>query len=305
MKGQVVSGRIRNKRAPVVGEKRRGRSDFWRRLRHNRLAMFGAAVIALLTMVAVFAPWLAPYSPTAQNLPQRLQPPGSTHLLGTDDFGRDILSRIIHGARVSLLVGFFSVGAALVGGGFLGMLAGYYGARLDNLIMRVMDVILALPTILLAMVIVTALGPGLFNVMIAVSVSLIPNYARVARAAILTVREQDFIEAARASGASDLRIMFRHILPNSFDPLIVQGTLGVAEAILAAASLSFIGLGAQPPTPEWGSMLSSGRAFLRDAPHVATFPGLAIMLTALALNLFGDGLRDALDPRLPPALDRG
>ncbi|MBS3948727.1 MAG: ABC transporter permease [Dethiobacter sp.] len=284
------------KQASVVG-KRRGRSDFWRRLRHNRLAMFGVAVIALLTMAAVFAPWLAPYSPTAQNLPQRLQPPGPTHLLGTDDFGRDILSRIIHGARASLLVGFFSVGAALVGGGFLGMLAGYYGARLDNLIMRVMDVILALPTILLAMVIVTALGPGLFNVMIAVSVSLIPNYARVVRAAVLTVREQDFIEAARASGASDLRIMYRHILPNSFDPLIVQGALGVAEAILAAASLSFIGLGAQPPTPEWGSMLSSGRAFLRDAPHVATFPGLAIMLTALALNLFGDGLRDALDPR--------
>jgi peptide/nickel transport system permease protein len=178
------------------------------------------------------------------------------------------------------------------------MLAGYYGGWLDNALMRVMDVMLALPTILLAIVIVTSLGPGLTNVMLAVGISLIPNFARVAKASVLGVRELEYVEAAKASGAGDLRIIFRHILPNSLAPIIVQGTLSVAGAILSAAALSFIGLGAQPPTPEWGSMLSSGRAFLRDAPHVTTFPGLAILLTVLALNLFGDGLRDALDPRL-------
>lgn len=279
-------------------EKQRRVSDFWFTLRRNRLALFGAAVLVFLAVVAVFAPWLAPYSPIAQNLPNSLQPPGAAHLLGADEFGRDILSRIIYGTRVSLLVGFFSVAIALAAGGFLGLLAGYYGGRPDNVIMRVMDVMLALPTILLAIVIVTSLGPGLTNVMVAVGVSLVPNFARVARAAVLGVRELEFVEAARASGAGTLRIIFRHILPNSLAPIIVQATLSVAGAILSAAALSFIGLGAQPPTPEWGSMLSSGRAFLRGAPHVTTFPGLAILLTVLALNLFGDGLRDALDPRL-------
>jgi peptide/nickel transport system permease protein len=273
-------------------------SDFWWQLRRNRLALFGAAVLASFAVVALLAPWLAPYSPTAQNLPASLQPPGPVHLLGTDEFGRDILSRLIYGTRVSLLVGVFSVAIALAAGGFLGMLAGYYGGWLDNALMRVMDVMLALPTILLAIVIVTSLGPGLTNVMLAVGISLIPNFARVAKAAVLGVRELEYVEAAKASGAGDLRIIFRHILPNSLAPIIVQGTLSVAGAILSAAALSFIGLGAQPPTPEWGSMLSSGRAFLRDAPHVTTFPGLAILLTVLALNLFGDGLRDALDPRL-------
>ncbi|MBT9173094.1 MAG: Glutathione transport system permease protein GsiD [Syntrophomonadaceae bacterium] len=284
--------------AAAVAEHRKRVSDFWWQLRRNRLALCGAAVLAFFTVVALLAPWLAPYSPTAQNLPASLQPPGPAHLLGTDEFGRDILSRIIFGARFSLPVGFFSVAIALAGGGLLGMLAGYYGGRLDNLIMRVMDVMLALPTILLAIVIVTALGPGLTNVMVAVGISLIPNFARVAKAAVLGVRELEYVEAARASGAGTLRVIFRHILPNSLAPIIVQGTLSVAGAILSAAALSFIGLGAQPPTPEWGSMLSSGRAFLRDAPHVTTFPGLAILLTVLALNLFGDGLRDALDPRL-------
>lgn len=284
--------------AGTVAEKRKRVSDFWWQLRCNRLALCGAAVLALFAVVALLAPWLAPYSPTAQNLPASLQPPGPAHLLGTDEFGRDILSRIIFGARFSLPVGIFSVAIALAGGGLLGMLGGYYGGRLDNLIMRVMDVMLALPTILLAIVIVTALGPGLTNVMVAVGISLIPHFARVAKAAVLGVRELEYVEAARASGAGALRIIFRHILPNSLAPIIVQGTLSVAGAILSAAALSFIGLGAQPPTPEWGSMLSSGRAFLRDAPHVTTFPGLAILLTVLALNLFGDGLRDALDPRL-------
>lgn len=284
--------------AVTGGEKQKRVSDFWFSLRRNRLALFGAAVLVFLAVVAVFAPWLAPYSPIAQNLPNSLQPPGTAHLLGADEFGRDILSRIIYGTRVSLLVGFLSVAIALTAGGFLGLLAGYYGGRPDNVIMRVMDVMLALPTILLAIVIVTALGPGLTNVMVAVGISLIPNFARVAKAAVLGVRELEYVEAARASGAGDLRIIFRHILPNSLAPIIVQATLSVAGAILSAAALSFIGLGAQPPTPEWGSMLSSGRAFLRNAPHVTTFPGLTILLTVLALNLFGDGLRDALDPRL-------
>lgn len=297
MKTQPVPGYCPSE-AVTGAENRKRVSDFWWQLRRNRLALFGAAVLAVLAVVALLAPWLAPYSPAAQNLPASLQPPGPAHLFGTDEFGRDILSRLIYGTRVSLLVGFFSVAIALAGGGFLGMLAGYYGGWVDNIIMRVMDVMLALPTILLAIVIVTSLGPGLTNVMVAVGISLIPNFARVAKAAVLGVRELEYIEAARASGAGNLRIIFRHILPNSLAPVIIQATLSVAGAILSAAALSFIGLGAQPPTPEWGSMLSSGRAFLRDAPHVTTFPGLAILLTVLALNLFGDGLRDALDPRL-------
>jgi len=298
LKTQPVQGTV-DLTETVAGAGQQQRvSDFWWQLRRNRLALAGSAVLAILAVVALFAPWLAPHSPTAQNLPGMLQPPGTAHLLGTDEFGRDILSRLIYGARVSLLVGFLSVAIALAGGGTLGVLAGYYGGRLDNLVMRVMDVMLALPTILLAIVIVTTLGPGLTNVMVAVGVSLIPNFARVAKAAVLGVRELEYVEAARAGGAGAFRIIFRHILPNSLAPIIVQGTLSVAGAILSAASLSFIGLGAQPPTPEWGSMLSSGRAFLRDAPHVTTFPGLAILLTVLALNLFGDGLRDALDPRL-------
>lgn len=273
-------------------------AEVWRRLRRNRMAMFGLAIIMIIVFTAIFADVIAPYDYREQNLLRVADPPSREHLLGTDDLGRDILSRIIQGARVSLQVGFVAVSISLVFGGTLGALAGYYGGNLDNVVMRFMDVLLAIPSILLAIAIVSAFGGGLANVMIAVGIATIPVYARIVKASVISIKEQEFIEAARAIGATDLRIILKHILPNSMAPIIVQGTLGVAIAILSAAGLSFIGLGIEPPTPEWGAMLSSGRHLIRRAPHVATFPGIAIMITIFSLNLLGDGLRDALDPRL-------
>lgn len=272
--------------------------DVFNRLKKNKMAMFGLVIIILLVFLALSADFIAPYGYDDQNLKDRLISPNSKYLLGTDNFGRDILSRIIYGSRISLQVGFIAVGISAIIGGALGSIAGYYGGRLDNFIMRAMDILLAIPSILLAISIVAALGPGLQNVMIAVGIGSIPSYARIVRASVLSIRDQEFVEAARAVGANDFRIITKHILPNAMAPIIVQATLGVAGAILSAAGLSFIGLGIQPPTPEWGAMLSSGREYLRDNWYVATFPGLAIMITIFALNLLGDGLRDALDPRL-------
>lgn len=286
---------------PVPVSTRRSRSQWaevWRRLRRNWMAMFGLAIIIMIFFTAIFAEVIAPYDYRTQNLRRIADPPSREHLLGTDDLGRDILSRIIFGARVSLQVGFVAVSISLLVGGTLGALAGYYGGRLDNVVMRFMDVLLAIPSILLAIAIVSAFGGGLVNVMVAVGIATIPVYARIVKASVISIKEQEYIEAARAIGATDLRIILKHILPNSMAPIIVQGTLGVAIAILSAAGLSFIGLGIEPPTPEWGAMLSSGRHLIRRAPHVATFPGVAIMITIFALNLLGDGLRDALDPRL-------
>ncbi|QUH20982.1 nickel transporter permease [Alkaliphilus sp. B6464] len=283
----------------VAKKKRRGPwIDVWTRLKKNKMAMVGLFIILLLIFAAIFADFIAPYGFDDQNLKDKLQAPGGKYLLGADNFGRDIFSRIIYGSRISLQVGFIAVGISAIIGGAFGAIAGYYGGKLDNFVMRVMDILLAIPGILLAISIVAALGPGLKNVMIAVGIGSIPSYARIVRASVLSIRDQEFIEAARAVGASDFRIITKHILPNSMAPIIVQATLGVAGAILSAAGLSFIGLGIQPPTPEWGAMLSSGREYLRDHWHVATFPGLAIMITIFALNLLGDGLRDALDPRL-------
>jgi peptide/nickel transport system permease protein len=256
------------------------------------------SVVILLVVVAVLAPVLAPYDPNQTNIKMRLQGPSSEHPLGTDNFGRDMLSRIIYGSRISLYVGFVAVGIGAVFGGILGAIGGYYGGRLDNFIMRCMDVLLAIPQIILAIAIVGALGTSLLNLMIAVGISQLPRYARVVRASALTVRGQEYVEAARAVGASDARIILENILPNCMAPIIVQSTLGVAQAILSAAALSFLGLGIQPPTAEWGSMLSSGRQFLRNAPYLTFFPGLAISVVVLALNIFGDGLRDSLDPKL-------
>ncbi|WP_103681105.1 ABC transporter permease [Alkalispirochaeta sphaeroplastigenens] len=273
-------------------------AEVWRRLKQNRMAMAGLAVIGIIIFTALFAEVIAPYGYREQNLTRIADPPSREHLLGTDDLGRDILSRIIFGARVSLQVGFVAVSIALIAGGTLGALSGFYGGNIDNVVMRCMDVLLAIPSILLAIAIVSAFGGGLVNVMIAVGISNIPVYARIVKASVISIKEQEFIEAARAVGASDFRIITKHILPNSMAPIIVQGTLGVAIAILSAAGLSFIGLGIEPPTPEWGAMLSSGRHLIRRSPHVATFPGLAIVITIFALNLLGDGLRDALDPRL-------
>ena len=268
------------------------------RLSKSPLAMFGLAIILLLVFCAIFAEMISPYDPTAQDLAHMFETPSSAHWLGTDEFGRDILSRLIYGARVSLQVGFVAVGIALVLGGFLGAVSGYYGGRLDNAIMRVMDVLLSIPQTLLAIAIVAALGPSLMNLMIAVGISAVPTYARIVRGSVLSIRNMEFIEAARAVGSPDLRIILKHIIPNSMAPIIVQSTLGVASAILNAAGLSFIGLGIQPPNPEWGAMLSGGRQYIRDFPHMTLYPGLAIMFTILALNFLGDGLRDALDPKL-------
>lgn len=284
---------------PVTKKRKAGPwRDVFRRLKKDKMAMFGLFIIILLIFLALFADVIAPYGYDDQNLKDRLMAPNSKYLLGTDNFGRDILSRIIYGSRISLQVGFIAVGISAIVGGALGAIAGYYGGKLDNFVMRAMDILLAIPSILLAISIVAALGPGLQNVMIAVGIGSIPSYARIVRASVLSIRDQEFVEAARAVGANDFRIITKHILPNAMAPIIVQATLGVAGAILSAAGLSFIGLGIQPPTPEWGAMLSSGREYIRDNWHVATFPGLAIMITIFALNLLGDGLRDALDPRL-------
>ena len=281
---------VRKRRSPFV--------DVLLRLSKSPLAMFGLAIIFVLVFCAIFAEVISPYSPIKQDLMHMFETPSSSHWLGTDEFGRDILSRLIYGARVSLQVGFIAVGIALITGGMLGAISGYYSGKLDNIIMRVMDVLLSIPQTLLAIAIVAALGPSLMNLMIAVGISAVPTYARIVRGSVLSIRSMEFIEAARAAGSSDLRIILKHIIPNSMAPIIVQSTLGVASAILNAAGLSFIGLGIQPPNPEWGAMLSGGRQYIRDFPHMTLYPGLAIMLTILALNFLGDGLRDALDPKL-------
>lgn len=281
--------------------KKRGQwSEVWRMLTKNKMAMLGLVILIILVFLALFANVIFDYNTVVikQNLAERLQAPSAKHLLGTDEFGRDILARLVHGTKVSLKVGILAVGLSIILGGILGAISGFYGGIIDNIIMRIMDIFLAVPSILLAIAIVSALGPSMLNLMIAISVSSVPSYARIVRASVLSIRDQEFIEAAKAIGASNTRIIFKHIIPNALAPVIVQGTLGVASAILSIAGLSFIGLGIQPPAPEWGSMLSGGRQYLRYAWWVTTFPGLAIMITILSLNLLGDGLRDALDPRL-------
>lgn len=273
-------------------------ADVWRRLKANKMAMLGLFILIVLVVTAIFASKIAPYGYDDQDLANALLPPNSKYIFGTDNFGRDIFSRIVYGTRISLLIGFIAVGISVIIGGSLGAISGYYSGKLDNFIMRIMDILLAVPSILLAISIVASLGPSLRNVMIAVGIGSIPSYARIVRASVLSYRDQEFVEAARAIGANDFRIIIKHIIPNTLAPIIVQSTLGFAGSILSAAGLAFIGLGIKPPSPEWGSMLSGGRDYLRDHPHVATFPGLAIVVTILALNLLGDGLRDALDPRL-------
>lgn len=287
---------MENKKA----KKRSMTVEVCQRLARNKMAMLGLAILMVLVLCAVFADVIADYDTkvVAQNIANRLQGPSAEHWFGTDEFGRDIFARIIHGSRVSLVVGLISVSVSLIVGGILGAFAGFYGGKIDNVIMRVMDIFLAVPSTLLAMTIVAALGSSLVNVMLAIGVSGIPNYARIVRAAVMSVKDQEFVESSRAIGASNMTTIFREIIPNCLAPIIVQATLSVAGAILSTASLSFIGLGVQPPDPEWGAMLSGGRNFLRDAVHLTLFPGLAIVVTILALNLLGDGLRDALDPRL-------
>ncbi len=285
----------------MSNERLKGRSllyEGWRRLKRNRLAIIGGGILLFFLLIAILAPAIAPHDPIQQHLYSRLTPPSKESLFGTDDFGRDILSRVIYGARISLRIGLVSVAIALFVGTAMGLASGYWGGFVDNLIMRFVDVMLAFPSILLAIVIVAIIGPSLNNAMIAVGIVVIPQYARLIRASVLTIREQEYVQAARALGAKDSRIILKSILPNCVAPLIVQSTIGMATAILDAAGLSFLGLGAQPPTPEWGAMLSGGRELILKAPWVLTFPGLAILLCVMGFNLLGDGLRDALDPRM-------
>lgn len=272
--------------------------DVWRRLRKNRMAMFGLCVLVLLVFLAIFADVVAPYGYDEQNYSQMLELPSWQHIMGTDNYGRDIFSRIVYGTRISLLIGFISLAISTVVGSILGACAGYFSGASDTIIMRGSDILMAIPRTVLAIAIATTLGPGLVNAMIAVAIGTIPSFTRVVRASTLTVKDQEYVEAARAIGASNFHIIKKYIFPNVLAPIIVQATLGVGTAILLAASLSFLGIGISPPTPEWGSMLSAARSYMRDYWHMVLFPGLAIMITVLALNLFGDGLRDALDPKL-------
>jgi peptide/nickel transport system permease protein len=270
----------------------------WRRFRKNKIALIGLGIVVFFILLAIFAPLLAPYDFKEPNLAERLQPPSSKHLFGTDDFGRDILSRVLYGARISLWVGFFSVLGSVIVGSMLGIIAGYYGRWIDGIISRLFDIMLAFPSILLAIGIVAVLGPSLQNALIAIAVINIPNFGRLIRSRVLSIKQEEYIMAAKAIGMSDTRILFHHILPNSMAPIIVQGTLAIATAIIEAAALGFLGLGAQPPNPEWGKMLADSKDFLTQAPWTMIFPVLAIMLTVLGFNLMGDGLRDALDPRM-------
>ncbi|KMK74450.1 nickel transporter permease [Alkalihalobacillus pseudalcaliphilus] len=271
---------------------------FYKKLRKNRAAMFGGILVLLFIIVAIIGPYFTPYDPGQTNYQVKLAPPSADHWFGTDHHGRDIFSRIIHGMGITLMIGFASVFASAIIGTTIGIVSGYYGGRLDNFIMRIMDVLLAFPGILLALAIVSVLGPSIENVIIAVAIFSVPVFARIARGSTLSVRKLEYIDAVKALGASDSRIIFKHILPNVTSPLIVQTTLSIATAILSASGLSFIGLGAQPPSPEWGAMLSDGRAYLYQAGHVAFFPGMMIVIVVLAFNIFGDGLRDALDPKM-------
>lgn len=270
----------------------------WRSFKKSKVSLIGAGIVLVFIILAILAPLIAPQGINEQNLTQRLQPPSGTHWFGTDDFGRDIFSRVLYGARISLWVGFFSVIGSIVVGSLLGILAGYYGRWVDTIISRIFDIMLAFPSILLAISIVAVLGPSLQNALIAIAIVNIPNFGRLIRSKVLSIKQEEYITSAKTIGMKDARILFKHILPNSMAPVIVQGTLAVATAIIEAAALGFLGLGAQAPTPEWGKMLADARVYLVNAPWTMIFPGIAIMLTVLGFNLMGDGLRDALDPKM-------
>jgi peptide/nickel transport system permease protein len=283
--------------APAAPPAASARRDVWRRFRRNHLGLVGAVIVLLLIVMAVFAPQLAPKDPADQNLRARRTPPNAEYLLGADEFGRDILSRIIYGTRASLTVALASVALGLTLGSFLGALAGYLGGWVDSLVMRTMDLFLAFPYLLLAIIIVSALGPGILNTIVAIAVWTIPAFARVARSAVLQLKERDFVTAAISLGAKEARIMGVHLLPNFAATLVVYASLYLAYAILMESALSFLGLGVQPPTASWAGMIANGRNYVTSAPHIATIPGIAIAIAVLGFNLLGDGLRDALDPR--------
>jgi ABC-type dipeptide/oligopeptide/nickel transport system permease subunit len=293
-----MSGAAVEALAPVAERADTPVGDAWRRFRRNRLALIGLLIVAVILLSAILAPWLAPQDPAKQSLFEKRARPGAKYVLGADEFGRDILSRVIYGARIALVVGLVSVGIALGLGLFLGSLAGFLGGWVDAGIMRGVEVLLAFPYLLLAIAVVSALGPGALNTTIAVGIWGTPHVTRIVRGAVLALRETEYVRAARALGAGGPALVGRHILPNILPTVIVYGSLFMADAILVEAALSFLGLGVQPPTPSWGLMVATGRDFLLVTPHITTIPGLAIMLAVLGFNLLGDGLRDALDPRL-------
>lgn len=273
-------------------------SSIWKQLKKNKRAMVGLYFIIFLVIIAVFADFIAPFGMRTQDLSNTLQKPGGAHLFGTDDLGRDVLSRIIYGTRISLFIGVSSMTIALLIGTFFGVLAGYYGKRVDQIIMRLTDMLLSIPSILLAIALVASFGSSLQNLIFAIGVGNVPIFVRISRSAVMSVKEQQFIEAATATGMNDRKIIMKHIIPNALSPIIVQATMGVASAILSAAGLGFIGLGIEASQAEWGTMLNAGRAYIRTDTYLTIFPGLAIMLTILSFNLLGDGIRDAIDPKL-------
>lgn len=293
MSEQLVEKMVRTKKRSQV-------KSVWVRYKKNKLAMLGLVMLAAMLLCAVFADFIVDYETDAisQNMKMRLMSPSKEHIFGTDQYGRDMFARIIFGARISLFVGLATVAISLTAGAMIGATAGYYGGRIDNALMRIMDVFLAIPGLLMAIAVVAALGPGLVNLLIANSITRIPQFARVVRSAILSIKGQEFIEAAKACGTKNSRIILRHILPNAIGPIIVQATLNMGTTILGIAALSFIGLGIQPPMPEWGSMLSDARSQMRYYPYLVVTPGIAIMLAVMSFNLIGDGLRDSLDPKL-------
>ncbi len=273
--------------------------EVWRRLKKNRTAMIGLAFICILAIVAIFADVICPYETAIQqNGAEMLQRPSAAHWFGTDGYGRDVFARIIHGSRVSLELGLLTSLIALAAGSILGAASGYFGGKTDIIIMRIMDVFACIPPMLLALAIVSALGPNLANLLLAISISSTPGMARLVRSVVLGITDNEYVEAARSYGATNTRIIVKYILPNAIGPIIVNVTMSIASMILSAAALSFVGMGVQPPRPEWGAMLSDAREFMRDYPYMLIFPGCAIMVTALSFNLLGDGLRDALDPKL-------
>ena len=272
--------------------------EAWLSFKKSKSALVGSGIVLFFVLVAIFGPLFAPQGINDQNLSLRLQPPSSEFWFGTDDLGRDVFSRILHGTRISLTVGLSAVLISAVVGSFLGIIAGYYGRFVDTIISRIFDIMLAFPSILLAIAVVSILGPSLQNALIAIAIINIPSFGRLIRSRVLTIKEEEYIHAAKAIGMKNSRILWKHILPNSMTPVIVQGTLAIATAIIEAAALGFLGLGAEAPQPEWGKMLADARMFLLNAPWAMIFPGLAIMLTVIGFNLMGDGLRDALDPKM-------
>ena len=298
-----MQANVQNTDAIYARERRENRKknikDFFHRLAKNKGALVGLILLIILILIAAGADLISPYElVTAQKAADRLQAPSAAHIFGTDAYGRDVFARVIHGSRISLLVGVGSAAFCLIVGGFLGAATAYFGGKFDEILMRVMDMIMAIPATLLALSIVAALGTSMVNLVLAISISYTPRFVRLVRSAVLPQVGMDYVEAAKASGSGNMRIIFKEIIPNAIGPVIVQATLGVGEIIISAAGLSFLGLGIEPPLPEWGKMLSEGKEVIRSSPYLVIFPGLCIMTTVLSLNLLGDGLRDALDPRL-------